>query len=90
VELVEISLLDPSVVDSLQDSAPVELFTLSFNTVGLGTTPLSISVNALGDEFGNPVSPLDVINGEITVATPELSSLWPFAFGIFFIALPND
>ncbi len=46
------------------------LFTLSFDTLSRGISPLSISINALGDENGNPLD-ADTTAGSISVPEPD-------------------
>jgi hypothetical protein len=68
VELFDLSFdLTPDLV-ALQAPA-FTLATLSFNTLGIGTSPLGLTVNALGDANGNSVT-AQLVNGEVLV-TPE-------------------
>lgn len=52
VNLVNISLLDPTTLFALQTSGPggFTLATLTFNTVGSGTSPLSFFISSAADE----------------------------------------
>ena len=74
LEFAEVSLLDPSVLDTLQDpvkGAPMLLGTLAFSPAGLGTTSLDFSLAIAGDGFGTNL-PLNTASGSITVV-PESS-----------------
>jgi hypothetical protein len=51
----ELSLDLPSDLETLQEDSFI-LATLSFGATGLGTSTLGMSVNALGDSLGNPLS----------------------------------
>ena len=50
------------------------LATLTFNTLSRGTSGLGISINALGDENGDPLT-ANIQNGSITVPEPLILSL---------------
>lgn len=54
VNLFELSFDFPADLDTLQP-ASFTLATLSFDTIGVGTSPLGLTVNALGDAFGDPL-----------------------------------
>jgi hypothetical protein len=53
---------------------------LTFNTLALGTSPLSISINALGDALGNSLT-ADTQGGSVT-AVPEPGTLLLFSSGL--------
>jgi len=55
VNLFELSLDSASDIDALQ-AGDFTLFTLSFLALSPGTSPLSMSVNALSDAIGAPIS----------------------------------
>jgi hypothetical protein len=55
VELFELSFDSPAVLASSQATS-FTLVTLDFNTLALGQSALSISINALGDQNGNSLS----------------------------------
>ncbi len=59
---------------------PVALFSLTFDTLAVGISPLSLSDIILGNEFGLPLSPA-VGAGSITVV-PEPSTLALFAISL--------
>src|ERR1035438_3628845 len=79
VEVFELSLDSTSELNSLQAPA-FSLATLTFDTLGLGTnSPITLSVNALGDAFGNSIS-ADIENASVSVTSPttvpEPKSIW--------------
>jgi hypothetical protein len=55
VNLLELSLDTASDLDAFQADS-FSLATLSFNAVGIGTSPLDIVINSLGDAEGNPLT----------------------------------
>jgi hypothetical protein len=65
VELFDVSLDSSSQLNSLQPSSFI-LGGISFNTVGIGTSPLDLTVNSLGDSDGNPLS-VQLQNGSVIV-----------------------
>jgi hypothetical protein len=66
VGLTDVSFNDPDVLLARQGDA-ITLFTLYFNTLGVGTDALTFSAGgALADVFGNAVV-FDTIGGEVTV-----------------------
>lgn len=73
-----------------QDS-PFSLFTLTFDTIGLGTSPLDFLYLSLSDATGFlPIFPDEIIAGEVTVQepvnVPEPSSLLLLLTGIGLLA----
>ena len=76
INLFELSLDSPADLDTLQPGA-FPLATLSFNAVGIGTSPLGITVNALGDAIGAPLT-ASLQNTSVSVIVPE-SSTMPYA-----------
>ncbi len=78
VEVFELSLDDPAALLASQASS-FTLATLNFDAVGAGTSPLDLSVNALGDQLGNALSSA-LNDGSITVtgggatAAPEIDA----------------
>jgi len=92
VNAFEISLLTdiPSLM-ALQPGQTATLLTLVFDTLSVGASPVSIIVNALGDENGNADTNLIVSNGQITVfqrngVIPEPSSLLLMGAGVAWLA----
>jgi hypothetical protein len=81
--LFEVSLLPSGSLDTLQDPAKSSGFvlaTLSFDAVGLGTSPLDFSNVALTDANANPIVPVITNAGSITVVPEEEPSfLWYMA-----------
>ena len=72
--LFEFSLDDPLDLENLQAGSFI-LATLTFDTLTSGTSPLSLSVNAIGDAYGDPFS-VDLVNGRINViGVPEPATL---------------
>jgi hypothetical protein len=74
VELFELSFDSPAVLASTQATS-FTLVTLGFDTLALGQSALSISINALGDQNGNSLN-ATTLDGSVTVnpstvATPE-------------------
>jgi hypothetical protein len=83
VNLFELSLESATDLDSLQ-LGDFTLATLSFTALSGGSSPLSISVNALGDSDGDPLQ-ADLVAGNITSvgAVPEPASLPLIGIGMF-------
>jgi hypothetical protein len=78
VNLFELSLDSASDLNSLQATAFI-LATLKFDTIGPGTSPIILSLNALGDADGTAL-PTTLVNGAVTVTSvPEPSSLFMIA-----------
>ena len=72
VNLFELSLDLPGDLNNLQTGS-FTLATITFDALTGGTSPLTLSVNALGDAGGNPLA-ADVSGGSVT-AIPEPSTL---------------
>ena len=68
VILFELSFDLPTDLDTLQ-AGSFTLATLTFDTLGPGTSPLTFSVNTLADSIGDPL-PVTAGVGSITVANP--------------------
>jgi len=76
-ELFELSLDSSSTLNSLQASS-FTLGVLTFNTIGVGTSSLNLSINALGDADGSSLS-ASLQNGSVNVtpsAVPEPSTIY--------------
>jgi hypothetical protein len=81
VDLTELSFDSPTALQSSQATS-FTLATLSFDTVGTGTSALSLSVNGLGgfsDQNGNALTPTlqggaITVQGGTTAQAPELGS----------------
>ena len=67
VSAFEISLLDVAIRMALQPGQNATLLTLTFNTLTFGPIPVTLAVEALGDENGLPHGTLDVSDGLIHV-----------------------
>jgi hypothetical protein len=81
VNLLQLSL---DTVEDLHALQPDEfsLATVTFLTLAAGTSALEVTVNAVGDAFGEPI-PITVTNGEIAiVAVPEPASVVLMAGGL--------
>lgn len=79
VNLFENSFDSPSDLDDLQADS-FTLATLFFNTLAVGTSPLEITINALGDSMGDPLV-ADVSNGSIS-PVPEPATILLLASGM--------
>ena len=73
LNLFELSLDLPAVLDAKQADS-FTLATLTFNALTNGNNPLGLSINSLGDAFGNPIS-ATVTDGNITVV-PIPGTIW--------------
>jgi hypothetical protein len=89
VDVFELSLDSPSDLNSLQASS-FTLATLTFDTLATGTnSPLTLSVNALGDAVGNSIN-ANLENGSVTInglvtSVPEPSMIFSMVAGLFLI-----
>ena len=72
VNLFELSFDSPDDLDSLQADSFV-LASLTFDTLALGESPLTLSIKALGDSWGDPLI-ADVQSGSVSVV-PEPSTI---------------
>lgn len=89
VRLYELSLLEansttcvfclPPFLEDLQPSS-FTLATLTFDTLAIGTSPLTLSINVLGDAAGESLT-ATLDSGEVVV-TPEPGSLLLFVSGL--------
>lgn len=70
VNIAELSLLSSSELDAIQPGSII-LASLTFNTLFLGTSPLGLTVNALGDANGDPVL-ANIQNGSISVSSTSV------------------
>lgn len=66
VNLFELSFDTVDDLNTLQADT-FTLATLSFNTLAVGTSPIGITVNALGDAYGDPLA-AEVAGGNVTVS----------------------
>ena len=85
VNIFELSLDSASNLLKLQPTA-FTLATLTFHTIGIGTSPVTISVHTIGDQNGSSL-PVSLQNGSINVTsntapTPEPGMLGIMAFCI--------
>jgi hypothetical protein len=82
VNLFQLSLDSSTDMDTLQ-AANFTMATLTFSALSLGTSSLSISINALGDSNGSPLI-ADLTSGSVTVAAvPIPAAIWLFGSGLF-------
>ncbi len=79
VNLFELSFDDPVTLDTLQADSFV-LASLTFDTLAVGTSPLDLSINALGDALGNPLFAV-VQSGSIS-AVPEPATVFLLVSGL--------
>jgi Dockerin type I domain len=86
-EFFEVSLLDKFDLKAIPQVPSFTLATLSFPTLQVGVSPLSMANITLGDENGDPIA-FTTGTGEITViATPEPASGWLLAGLLLLLAL---
>ena len=90
INLFEVSLESAADLDSLQ-AGSFTLATLSFTALSDGSSPLSISVNALGDSLGDPLQ-AELVAGSINSirninTVPEPSSLLLVGIGMLGMSL---
>jgi len=83
VNLFELSFDLPDDLDNLQVGS-FTLATITFDTVGIGTSSLGLNINALGDANGDPLA-ANLENGSIS-SVPEPSTLLLIASGLIGIA----
>jgi hypothetical protein len=67
VNASEFSLETPADLVALQPGQTATLLTLVFDTIAVGTSPVNISYNAIGDEYGIAHNPVTLNPGSITV-----------------------
>ena len=72
VNIAELSLLFDWELDALQ-AGSFTLASLTFDTLALGTSPLGLSINALGDALGDRLT-ADIQSGSVS-AVPEPATL---------------
>lgn len=77
VNLFELSFDLPDDLDTLQVGS-FTLASLTFDSLTTGTSPLNVSINALGDSWGDPLV-LDTLNNGSVTVTPEPST-WLLLF----------
>lgn len=88
-ELFEIS-LDTAADLASHQSSTFTLATLTFNTIGIGSSVLGIGINALADANGNGLTAV-LAPGSATVtpvsAVPEPSTIWMLGLGLIGLIL---
>ena len=73
LNLFELSLDTPEDLNNFQ-AGSFTLATLTFEAIGVGSSSLDTSINAIGDAFGDPL-PVNVSNGSVTIEVPEPSTI---------------
>ena len=86
MNLFELSLDSAADLNALQAGA-FTLATLRFNTLALGTSPLCLEVNALGDAFGDPLAAFVSYRSIAVTPVPEPSTLMLLASGLAGLAI---
>ena len=89
-ELFELSFDSPSALTS-QQATGFTLATLTFDGINAGTSPLALSVIALGDQNGNSIAAA-LESGSITVTgapagVPEPGAVWLFLCGLLSLGI---
>ncbi len=81
LNVFELSFDSPTDIDTLQ-AANFTLATLTFSALSGGISPLSISINALGDANGDPLAAITT-SGSVTVtAVPVPAAVWLLGSGL--------
>ena len=87
LNVFELSLDSLGDLDTLQ-AASFTLATLTFNTVGIGSSALGITINSLGDANGAALASVTQ-NGSVTVSAVPLPAAWLlFASGMLVLVCP--
>jgi hypothetical protein len=86
VNLFELTLDPAAILDAMQAQA-FSLGTLTFIGLSVGTTPLTISINALGDAIGDPLSAMFQnatvsVEDRLVIAEPGTAGLLSIALAI--------
>ena len=90
IQFSEISFDLPATLDSQQLDA-FTLATITFTGIGGGISPLSLTVNSLGDSIGDPltVDPANIGSGSVTVtgstSIPEPATFIPVGVGLLLL-----
>ena len=88
IELFDLSLDSPNQLNTLQYGAFI-LASVSFNTIGAGTSTVDLTINSLGDADGNALA-AGLQGGDVTVtnisAAPEPRSFVLLAMGLIVLA----
>lgn len=87
--LFEVSLAPTSVLNASQASS-FDLFTIDFAGLKAGSTPITLTIDALGDGNGDPIT-ATILNGNVVVTptstVPEPTSMSLLLIGLFGIVL---
>lgn len=93
VNASEISLEIAADLIALQPGQTATLLTLVYNTIAVGTSPVNIAYNAIGDEYGLAHNPVTLNPGSITVRQggpaeiPEPATTLMVGLGVGVLAL---
>jgi len=82
-DLAEVSLLSPAALDALQPDGFV-LATLTFQSLGLGTSSLDLSKVVVSDGFGQPL-PIGSLSGAEVSAVPEPAAFLSLATALIVV-----
>ena len=86
VNIFELSFDLPGDLDALQ-AGSFTLANVTFDTLAVGTSPLSLATNTLGDSLGNPLLVANLGGGSITVVQPAAVIPEPSTYALFVLGV---